>query len=191
MRFAPLLLLALIGCRPLDAAVSPAAAMEPERAGPEIVEGGTAMAHTFGVIDGDTFRLGEEVIRISNIDAPEMPPRSRCWAEARLAREATLELQRIQAEAPRTGRQRITREGKDQYGRTLARVSYDGVADAGELMIARGYAVPRVGHRWDWCGPVTNDPNGARVVRPGPSVAATLLGEPGRPLDFSDRATEH
>ncbi|WP_426046062.1 thermonuclease family protein [Brevundimonas sp. TWP3-1-2b1] len=140
-----------------------------------MVEGDTALAQGLGIIDGDTFRLAGEVIRISNIDAPEMPPRSRCWAEARLARAATMELQRIRGEGT-PGGFRITREGQDRYSRTLARVSYDGGrTDAGETMIARGMASPWTGRRWDWCAAVSDDPNGAAILRSPPSPIASML----------------
>jgi hypothetical protein len=41
------------------------------------------------VIDGDTIEAAGERIRIANIDTPEMPPKSRCAAEAILAGRAT------------------------------------------------------------------------------------------------------
>lgn len=96
----------------------------------------------FRIIDGDTFELQGETIRIANMDAPEMPPRARCWAEARLARSAAAELDRLREESPDLGRFLLTRQGKDRYGRTLALVSFDGVTDAGEAMVHRGYASP-------------------------------------------------
>lgn len=163
MRFAPLLLFALCACNPIDPGADVAQAAGPSGAalGPDA---GLNLPGGFRIIDGDTFALGDETIRILNIDTPEMPPRARCWAEARLAREAALELDRIRAESPNLGRFRIDREGRDRYGRTLARVSFDGTTDAGEAMIARGYAAPWTGRRWDWCGPVSSDPNGARIV---------------------------
>lgn len=157
MRLAPLLFLALLGCRPADAGTPDLQAV----VAPDALSGG------FRIIDGDTFALGAETIRISNIDAPEMAPRARCWAEARLARAATMELDRIREASPDLGRFQITREGKDRYGRTLARVTFDGETDAGEIMIANGYASPWTGRRWDWCGAVNGDPNGAAILGAG------------------------
>lgn len=193
MRAALIFALALTGCHPLEAVENGQdsrpggtrggdALASPVEDG--IMEGGTTDARGLGVIDGDTFELNGEVIRISNIDAPEMPPRSRCWAEARLAREATKELQRIQQEGT-AGGYRMTPSGIDQYGRTLGRVSYNGgLTDAGEAMVERGYAVPWTGKRWDWCGPVTADPNGARVLAAGPSQLQEFLD-----LSAEDAAT--
>src|SRR5687768_17610426 len=68
------------------------------------------------VIDGDTFRLAGETIRIADIDTPEL--RARCPAEAVLARRATLRLEDLLAQGefelgPIGGRD------VDQYGRKL------------------------------------------------------------------------
>lgn len=173
MRLAPILLLSLAACQPVE--LGDRASEPPRNDTAVVVEGGTPLSQGLGMIDGDTFRLNGEVIRISNIDAPEMPPRSRCWAEARLARAATMELQRIQGEGT-PGGLRITREGQDRYRRTLARVSYDGGrTDAGETMIARGMASPWTGRRWDWCAAVSNDPNGAAIVHAPASPIASML----------------
>lgn len=166
MRFALIgLALLSVSCRPLDpSALAGSSSLPADAAGqPVVYDAGSEMADAFGIIDGDTFRLGDETIRIANIDTPEMPPRSRCWAEARLARLATDELQRLQA----GGQLRLQRQGRDRYGRTLALVSFDGGrTDAGERLIAEGFAVPWVGHRWNWCDPVTTAPEGAKLVRP-------------------------
>ena len=173
MRLAPVMLLGLAACQPVE--LGDRASDLPRNDAAVTVEGQTALARGLGVIDGDTFRLEGEVIRISNIDAPEMPPRSRCWAEARLARAATMELQRIQSEGT-PGGFRITRDGQDRYRRTLARVSFDGGrTDAGETMIARGMASPWTGRRWEWCGAVTGDPSGAAIIRPPASPIASTL----------------
>lgn len=173
----PLAALAIVGCRPLDVGVpvenGPLALTTSDPAASLDLPGG------FRIIDGDTFELQGETIRISNIDTPEMPPRAKCWAEARLARAAAAELERLRAESPNLGRFRIDREGQDRYGRTLARVTFDGVTDAGEALIHRGYASPWTGRRWDWCGAVTADPNGSLIVTAPPSALAALL-EPAR-----------
>ena len=173
MRLAPLLIvsLALMGCRPIgDGAAGSGPALAAER-------GTVASAGGFRIIDGDTFELQGETIRIANIDAPEMPPRSRCWAEARLARAAAYALDDIRADSRDLGRAMITREGRDRYGRTLARVTFDGELDAGEMMIEAGLAAPWTGRRWDWCAPVTDDANGQRIVAEGPTVLDALIAE--------------
>ena len=71
------------------------------------------------IIDGDTIRLGSEIIRLSNIVEPEMGWRAECDAERFLA-EASKD--RIEAILTAPGKLQIDREGTDFYGRTLARI---------------------------------------------------------------------
>ncbi len=103
------------------------------------------------VHDGDTVRLcSGERIRIANIDAPELRGSERCsrvraqeladtknpaWCDfyrGMLARDA---LSSFMA----SGKPRIWRLGTDRYGRTLARISVNGL-DAGRYLISRGLA---------------------------------------------------
>ena len=170
----PLAILTVVACRPLDAGAPVAGSPPPAFADADAP--GLDLPGGFRIIDGDTFEFMGETIRIANIDAPEMPPRSRCWAEARLARAAAGELDRLREESPNLGRFWLTREGEDQYGRTLARVTFDGTTDAGEALIHRGLAAPWTGQRWDWCSPVTSDPNGTKIVSPPPSALTALIG---------------
>lgn len=105
------------------------------------------LALSIAVVDGDTLRLGTERIRLANIDAPEAGDRARCLAERNLARLATERLR----ELTRGQRLDVRREGKDRYGRTLARVRVNG-RDVGERLVAEGYAAPWRGRREAWCG---------------------------------------
>ncbi len=99
------------------------------------------------VVDGDTLKLGNESIRISNIDTPERGGRAECDAERMLAAIAS----RYAEEIVESGEFEIFREpSKDKYGRTLARVQVDG-RDFGRAMIDRGVAVPWGGRQHDWC----------------------------------------
>lgn len=152
-RLIPLLLLGIAACRPMDAGA-------PIADGPDLALTGQARAALrladLRVIDGDTFELDGETIRIANIDTPEKPPRAKCMAEAHLGDVATRGL----ADALGSGWETdgkglapsLRREGKDQYGRTLARVSLTTGEDVGDLMVARAYAVRWSGRRADWCG---------------------------------------
>lgn len=108
---------------------------------------GAADRAAFCVVDGDTFWIAGEKIRIENIDAPESHQPA-CGAERDLAALATLHLRRLLGEPSSLA---IVRSGPDGLGRTLARVAVDG-RDAGEAMIAEGVAVPWAGKRHDWCG---------------------------------------
>lgn len=137
-------------------------------------------SHAVRVIDGDTFELDGETIRISNIDAPESPPRAGCWAEARLAVEAKVMLEML-SNAWSASPPVIVREGDDRYGRTLARISDQpaGVGqDVGERMIEAGLAVPWTGRQWEWCGPVSDQAAGATLLGPKATVWGSLAYAP-------------
>lgn len=108
---------------------------------------GAADRAAFCVVDGDTFWIAGEKIRIENIDAPESHQPA-CDAERDLAARATLHLRRLLGEPSSLA---IVRSRPDGLGRTLARVVANG-RDAGEAMIAEGVAVPWAGKRHDWCG---------------------------------------
>ena len=105
-----------------------------------------AAACIASVHDGDSIRLCDgERIRIMNIDAPEMPGSPKCergrngWCDYRLAEQSRDALQDFLASGP----VRIDRQGKDAYGRTLARVSVNG-QDAGQYLVKYGLA-----RRWN------------------------------------------
>jgi micrococcal nuclease len=106
------------------------------------------------VIDGDTFALDRERIRLLGIDAPE-------------TREASCEQERVAGyatkarvvELVRFGRLvEIRRQGHDQFGRTLAHIIIDG-RDLGEQLVSEQLALryragteakaARIAH---WCG---------------------------------------
>jgi endonuclease YncB( thermonuclease family) len=103
------------------------------------------------VVDGDTFRLGQERIRILGIDTPETENRARCNAERRLAALATMTLKEL-IEGKHLS---IQRNGKDRFGRTLAYVRIQGGADVGELLIRARVAVRWGNGRPDWCARLT------------------------------------
>lgn len=94
------------------------------------------ISNVSSVYDGDTFRLGDERIRILGMDAPEIGTRSKCASEGRTAIEARNYLR----ETLSRGNIRIARDGEDIYGRTLAHVYVDGI-DVAQDMIEKGLAV--------------------------------------------------
>ena len=106
----------------------------------------TRAAGPVRVIDGDTLDVAGERVRIANIDTPEMPPKARCASEAEGALRARDELRALVSAGPVV----LERTGTDRYGRTLARVSVDGV-DAGAALVASGHARPWEGRRRSWC----------------------------------------
>ncbi|MFC5067859.1 thermonuclease family protein [Flaviflagellibacter deserti] len=99
------------------------------------------------VVDGDTFRLNGERMRIESIDTPEIHT-NLCGGqrEIGLGRKAGLRL----AELLNSGPLAVTRTGHDRYGRTLVLVRAGG-RDLGEVLIGEGLA-----RRWPdgdefWC----------------------------------------
>jgi len=95
----------------------------------------TALAGTV-LIDGDTFVLDGEKIRILNIDTPETW-RPRCENELKLG---LLAKQRLR-ELLDSGELTVVREGTDYWGRTLAYVLASEL-DISEQLILEGHALP-------------------------------------------------
>jgi micrococcal nuclease len=96
------------------------------------------------VVDGDTIKLGRETVRLLGIDTPESGrPNTPVECGAKAAGRA---LRRLL-----DGREVVltfdpSQDETDRFGRTLAYVSVDG-RDAGEAMIAAGWAKPYVYQR--------------------------------------------
>lgn len=99
------------------------------------------------VVDGDTFWLSGERIRITDIDAPEINP-PRCEAE------------RVRGEAAKRRVRELLNAGPfslvagardvDQYGRKLRTVMRDG-RSIGDTLITEGLARRWDGARRSWC----------------------------------------
>jgi endonuclease YncB( thermonuclease family) len=112
---------------------------------------GLLFALALAVIDGDTFDLDGERIRIANIDAPELH-HAKCDAERRLAIVARNRLKALLTSGainvsvgdPIDGRTR------DRRGRTLATISVNG-EDIGQILIAEQLARPWEGGQRSWC----------------------------------------
>ena len=107
--------------------------------------------HTGGgtncVVDGDTFWMGGEKIRVADIDAPETHP-SRCAEEERLGNAATQRLQALLNAGPVT--LEAADRDTDRYGRKLRLVTRGGKS-LGEMLVDEGLARRWVGHREPWC----------------------------------------
>lgn len=108
--------------------------------------------HTGGgincVVDGDTFWIDGEKIRIADIDTPETHP-PRCAEEARLGNAAT---DRLQALLNQGGFElkSIDRD-TDRYGRKLRIVERNGQS-LGDVLVSEGLARPYGGGpRAGWC----------------------------------------
>ena len=99
------------------------------------------------VVDGDTFWLDGEKIRIADIDTPETHP-PRCAHEAELGARATRRLQALLSAGPI--RLAIADRDTDRYGRKL-RVVLRGGESLGGVLVAEGLARPWEGRRRPWC----------------------------------------
>jgi hypothetical protein len=98
------------------------------------------------VIDGDTFSMGGQRIRVAGIDAPETHP-PRCMEEARLGLAATQKLRDLLG----SGTVTVSGSRHDQYGRELRTVQVNG-QDVGAAMISAGLARSYDGKkRQGWC----------------------------------------
>lgn len=98
------------------------------------------------IIDGDTFAIGRERIRIAGMDAPETHP-PRCVREAQLGLAARAKLERLLE----SGTVTLGPATRDKYGRELRQVFVNGV-DVAQTMIAAGLASSYSGgKRQGWC----------------------------------------
>ena len=100
------------------------------------------------IVDGDTFWMAGEKIRILDIDTPELSP-PRCAEEEELGEAAKARLHALL----NSGAVTLERAGRDRdrYGRLLRRVRVDG-RPVGAVLIAEGLARPYGGARQSWCG---------------------------------------
>lgn len=101
------------------------------------------------VIDGDTFRMGTETIRIADIDTPEMD--GRCASERALARRAAERLSTLLDSGPVGLSANPDGRDEDRYGRKLRIVS-TGQGSVGDTLVAEGLARRWTGRRLPWCG---------------------------------------
>lgn len=99
------------------------------------------------VVDGDTFWMDGEKIRIADLNAPEISS-PRCASEARLGARATDALI-VQLNAGPFALEPIDRD-EDRYGRKLRRVTRGGES-VGEAMVEAGVARWYGVGRRSWC----------------------------------------
>lgn len=99
------------------------------------------------VVDGDTFRLSGEKIRIADIDTPELHP-ARCPYEQALGEAAKQRLLELLNAGP-FDLKPIDRD-TDRYGRKLRVVMRDGKS-LGDVLVNEGLARTWEGRRRGWC----------------------------------------
>lgn len=157
------LMVAMLPTWPTVEHIAPIALIHPrsETEQPRVIvparEGAVAASITFGlchsgggtncVVDGDTFWMAGEKIRIADIDTPETHP-PRCAEEARLGAAATVRLQVLLNAGPVT-LESIDRD-TDRYGRKL-RVVTRGGQSLGGVLVDEGLARWYGGGRRSWC----------------------------------------
>jgi endonuclease YncB( thermonuclease family) len=99
------------------------------------------------VVDGDTFWMDGQKIRVADIDAPETHP-PRCAYEAQLGRRATDRLQELLNDGP-IALEAVDRD-EDVYGRKLRIVIRNGES-LGDQLVQEGLARRWTGMRRPWC----------------------------------------
>ena len=116
------------------------------------VEGADGSCRILRVIDGDTVTLmcpgdGMQSARLLGYDTPEkFSPK--CLAELVAAEQASWALRTLIQKADRLV---VVREGVDQYGRLLVRLTLDGI-DISRAMVRAGHARQYSGGlRGSWC----------------------------------------
>lgn len=100
------------------------------------------------VVDGDTFWLEGEKIRIADINTPEVRS-PQCTAERTLGIRATVRLIELLNQGPFELRQ-SDGDDRDRYGRLLRIVERNGVS-LGDQLVAEGLAHVWEGRRLSWC----------------------------------------
>jgi micrococcal nuclease len=104
--------------------------------------------HRNCVIDGDTFYLGDQSIRLAGIDAPEINP-PECAREYELGEEASERLIQLLNDGP-FEIQYAEGENLDQYGRQLRIPVRDGTS-FGAVLQEEGLARRWAGRHLSWC----------------------------------------
>lgn len=113
------------------------AAFQPCGAGPRVT----------CIVDGDTFWLDGQKVRVADINTPEIS-RPRCALEKAKGDKATARMMQLLNQGPFE----LARNGRDEdrYGRKL-RIVMRGGQSLGDTLIEEGLAEPWTGQRKNWC----------------------------------------
>jgi len=111
---------------------------------PKVVSGvpeGTRLAGLGTMVDGDTLRLNEQLVRIAGIDAPESD--QQCELRYGVAYACGAAASAMMAEILAQGPVECQALGRDRFGRILARC-WQGTQDIGADMVRAGHALAYV-----------------------------------------------
>ena len=121
-------------------------------------------------LDGDTLIFEGRLVRLRGVDAPELGPWAKCWAEAALGGVSRTELEgKLNL---RDGRWRLSDASPpDAQGRITANLVNDRGGDLSDAMVVDGYAA-RTDTAWNWCGTdqKLHDPLQGEPAPHGPSL---------------------
>jgi endonuclease YncB( thermonuclease family) len=113
------------------------------------------------VLDADVLIIDGRHVRLANAYAPESLLHARCWAES-LASDRASAFVRELVQHARTYEFR-PKADTDDYGRTYGLISIDG-ADLGDILYNAGLASRPSTPRFDWCGPISKQTQGAPKI---------------------------
>lgn len=101
------------------------------------------------IVDGDTFWMAGEKIRIADINTPEISEPA-CRRERELGEQARRRLHQLMNAGPVELRRAGSRS-TDRYGRLLRTVHRNG-RSLGDILVSEGLAHRWRGYRESWCG---------------------------------------
>jgi len=113
------------------------------------------------VLDADVLVIDGQHVRLANAYAPESMLHARCWAES-LASDHAAEFVKDLVQRARSYEFKATGDA-DDYGRVYGLVSIDGV-DLGDILYNTGLASRPANPRFDWCGPISKQAEGAPKI---------------------------
>jgi endonuclease YncB( thermonuclease family) len=134
-----------------------------ERPGPFLRD---LMPDTRSVLDGDTLLVEAKPVRLAGIDAPELGPKAKCWAEAALAGQAREQVIQMLGD----GDWRLVGLAPHSNGTATARaIRLSDGEDLGDYLVTYGFAA-RTSEKWDWCGQSPNLRAAPQAGRYGPNL---------------------
>ena len=113
------------------------------------------------VLDADALVIDGKHVRLANAYAPESLLHARCWAES-LASDHAAEFVKDLVQRAASYDFKAT-GATDEYGRVFGLVTIDN-ADLGDILYNAGLASRPAKPRFDWCGPISKQAQGAPKI---------------------------